>query len=121
MKAVNPNVRVRHHTVEFDQDQTIAKVIRDGEMFPIPTHARRHEAAALTGGVLFIDRPVNAPIMWHGELAPTRVVELVSLGAGNISFEKAPIAIERRTDSRGVGTLGNYWDSSQAKKDRTDD
>src|SRR5437763_1493624 len=121
MKAVNPNVRVRHHTIEFEEHQPVMKFVRQREVLPVPTYARRHEAAALTGRVLFIDRPVNAPIMWHRELAPTRVVELVSLGAGHISFEKAPIAIERRTDSRGVGTLGKYWDSSQAKNDRADD
>ena len=121
MKTVNPNVGVRHHTIEFDKYQSVVKIVREREVLPIPADSRRHEATALTCGVLFIDRPVNAPIMWHRELAPTRVVELVSLGAGDISFEKAPIAIERRTDARGVGTLGKYWDSSQAKKDRTDD
>src|SRR5436305_15207994 len=121
MKTVNPNVGVRHHTIEFDKYQSVVKIVREREVLPIPADSRRHEATALTCGVLFIDRPVNAPIMWHRELAPTRVVELVSVGAGHISFLKAPIAIERRTDARGVGTLGKYWDSSQAKNNRADD
>src|SRR5437868_3826457 len=121
MKTINPNVGVRHHAIEFDKYQSVVKIVREREVLPVPTYARRHEAAALTCRVLFIDRPVNAPIMWHRELAPTRVVELVSLGAGHISFEKAPITIERRSDARGVGTLGKYRDSSQAKNDRADD
>ena len=41
--------------------------------------------------------------------------------ARSIALVKTPIAIERRSDARAVGTLGNYWDSSQAKNDRADD
>src|SRR5438874_2368943 len=39
MKAVYPNVRIRHHAVEFNEHQPVAQIARHREVFAVPPSA----------------------------------------------------------------------------------
>ena len=61
MKAINPNVAVCHHTVEFDKDSFVFRV--ECEVLAIPTNAGRKEAAGTASWIVFIEWTLNAPVV----------------------------------------------------------
>ncbi len=94
MEAVDPNVAVGHHAIEFDGNTPRGIVCRQGESFAIPADAGREECARAAGGILLVERAFDGPVVRNVEPAPGTVHEIGLLGAGSIGFEEPPVAVE---------------------------
>src|SRR5262249_52270552 len=94
------------------------QITREREMLPIPGDARRHKAAALTSGVLFIHGTFNAPVMRHVEPAPTRIVEIPLFGAAHVTLIETPVRVKWGRDA-GARELGGNTDRTQQRETET--
>ena len=101
VEAVDPHVAVGHDAVEFDEHALVGVGRRQREMLAIPADAAGQERARAAGGILFVERAFDAPVVRHVDGAPGAVVEVGLFRAGGVGFQEAPAGIEGG-DIRGL-------------------
>src|SRR5262245_49519315 len=69
-------------------------------MFAVPADASWKKTARATGRVFFVERPLDAPIVWNVELAPSAVIKCRRFGVGRIFEGKEPIVVHRNFVAR---------------------
>lgn len=106
VEAVDPDVAVSHHAVEFDENMAPSVVCWQVEMFAVPTDTAWQIAASATRWAVLVIRTFNAPIMGHVKPAPRGIIKFRLLGTRRIGLEKTPIKVEGCGDSsRWVGLV----------------
>src|SRR5579884_515170 len=116
MKAVDPDVAIRHDAVEIDEDAFRGIGFGQSELLSVPADTGGEKAARAAGCVLRIKRPGDAPIVRHVNCAPGGIVEGGLLGAGGVGLQKAPARV--KGDDRALLELRRRRGNLSSEKQR---
>src|SRR5581483_5543945 len=94
VEAVDPDVAIGHHSVEFDEDPLTGSTCRQGEMLAVPAHAGRQKPAGPASWIFLVEGSFDAPIVRDVDGTPAGVVEFDRFGAGGVALFKTPVGIE---------------------------
>src|SRR6266513_704774 len=92
--AVDPDLAIAVHAVEFDEHDLAAVSRGDGERLAIPAHATGQRAARYAGRVLLAELAFDAPVVGQVQRTPGGVVKCDVLGARYVAELEAPSGIE---------------------------
>jgi hypothetical protein len=90
MVAIDPNITVCHHTVEFDEYTFAFRVGLKGEVFAIPADPGWKKAAGAASWTVFVEWTFDTPVVRYVEFAPGRVIEVTSFSASRVAFKEEP-------------------------------
>ena len=97
--AVDPDLTVSIHAVEFDENELVAVALCDSEGLTVPAHAAGERATARPGGIPRAELALDAPVVRQVERSPTRIVQGHVLPACYIAEMEFPVRIEVENDA----------------------
>ena len=112
--AVDPDIGVVIHPIEFDGDEFVRIGGVELEVFAIPPDAAW--GVAITAALLSAKRPLTAPVVRHLDLTPGGVIEAGRHRRGEVAFAEAPVFVEVHHRSRGRRWHGDRAHGSGAKR-----
>ena len=92
--AVDPDIAVLHHPIEFHKYAASGFPGRQREMLAIPHHAARQKRAGTTGKVGLGKGSGDAPIVGHIQLLPAGIGKGAGGGTHGIAGEKFPAGVK---------------------------
>ena len=97
--AVDPDLTVSVHRVEFDENEPVAVALCDSKGLAVPAHAAGERAPARSGGIPRAELALDAPVVRQVERSPTRIVQGHVLSACYVAEMEFPVRIEVENDA----------------------
>ena len=92
--AIDPHLTIAHDAIERDLNELVLPTRLKRERFSVMTDAARIKPTLLAGGIAFLDRTFDAPVVRNLDTAPFGIIKRCLRGFREVPAFKAPARIE---------------------------